>query len=176
MGNNPLVTFMGHLSHDTDLSHVYTNHSIRSTATTFLGRANFTPKQIMSVTGHHSLNSLAVYQKVSQNEKLAMGMAMNMYLQSNEQQRQEVQLPQCPVPIAPKPQQAALGVPPKDRNEAKRTEIINYEPEDPLLQEITLKKRIFRWRNLTRIIQLLWLSTTKHWEEVQMYQLLTIVR
>ena len=135
MGNNPLVTFMSCLSHDADLSHVYTNHSIRSTATTFLGRANFIPKQIMSVTGHHSLNSLAVYQKVSQNEKLAMGMAMNMYLQSNEQPRKEVQPPQCPVPIAPKPPQAALGVPPKDRNEGKRTEIINYEPEDPLLQD-----------------------------------------
>ena len=29
MGNNPLVTFMSCLSHDADLSCVYTNHSIR---------------------------------------------------------------------------------------------------------------------------------------------------
>ena len=102
IGPNPLASFMSRISHDADLSKVYMNHSIRSTATTFLGRANFSPKQIMSVTGHRSLNSLAVYQKVSQNKKLAMGLTMNVFLQSNQQPsigpvQQNLQ------PIAPKP-------------------------------------------------------------------------
>ena len=69
---------MSRVSHAADLSKVYTNHSIRATATMFLSRAKFTPKQIMSVTGQ-SLNSLAVYEKVSQDEKMAMGFASVFY-------------------------------------------------------------------------------------------------
>ena len=34
----------------------------------------------MSVTGHKSVQSLAIYQKVSTNEKIVMGMAMNYFL------------------------------------------------------------------------------------------------
>ena len=37
----------------------------------------------MSVTGHHSLNSLAIYEKVSTNEKITMGMCMNYYLSTD---------------------------------------------------------------------------------------------
>ncbi len=40
----------------------------------------FSPKQIMSVTGHRSVNTLALYSKVSENEKLKMGMSMNCFL------------------------------------------------------------------------------------------------
>ena len=36
----------------------------------------------MSVTGHKSPNSLAIYQKVSTNEKLSMAYAMSCYLQN----------------------------------------------------------------------------------------------
>ena len=84
MGQNPLGSFMSRISHDADLSKLYTNHSIRSTGTTFLSRAKFTPKQIMSVTGHRSLNSLAMYEKVSDSEKLSMGFAMSCYLQNGK--------------------------------------------------------------------------------------------
>ena len=115
VGPNPLSTFMSHISHDADLSRVYTNHSICTTATTFLGRKNFSAKQIMSVTGHKSLNSLAVYQKVSQNEKLAMGCAMNTYLQPNKVPA--IKASSTLRPIAPKPNTipAALCAPPHQK-------------------------------------------------------------
>ena len=137
IGPNLLASFMSHVSHDADLSRVYTNHSIRSTATTFLGRANFSPKQIMSVTGHRSLNSLSVYQKVSQNEKLAMGCAMNSFLQSGEQVRAVHNEPKPLKPIAPKQTPYALGAPHSEKipqKSAPSKEIVAYQPEDPLLQ------------------------------------------
>ena len=68
IGTCTLQQFMPKMSHATSLSRVYTNHSIIATATTFLHRTNFSPKQIMSLTGHHSLNSLSIYEKVSTNE------------------------------------------------------------------------------------------------------------
>ena len=135
IGPNPLSTFMSRISHEADLSKVYTNHSIRSTATTFLGRANFSPKQIMSVTGHRSLNSLAVYQKVSQNEKIAMGIAMNLYLQSDHQPAIQNASALRPIALKQNPPPAALGAPPPVKMSEKNKEIVAYEPEDPLLQE-----------------------------------------
>ena len=80
IGTNTLCEFMSRMLHSASLSRVYTNHCIRATGCTFLHRTNFSPKQIMSVTGHHSLNSLAIYEKVSTNKKLTMGLCMNYYL------------------------------------------------------------------------------------------------
>ena len=54
------------------------------TGTTYLIRKEFTPKQIMSITRHKSLNSLSIYQKVSTYEKLSMAYAMSCYLQSDK--------------------------------------------------------------------------------------------
>ena len=118
IGSNPLAAFMSRISHDTDLSRVYTNHSIRVTGTTLLGRCNFSAKQIMSVTGHRSVNSLSVYQKVSENEKLMMGMSMTCYLQSEmnpaiqmPNQVQQRQIPEIPLKIAPKPRSETVSIP-----------------------------------------------------------------
>ena len=137
-----LSGYMSRISHDADLSRVYTNHSILSTATTFLGRANFSLKQIMSVTGHRSPNSLAVYQKVSQNGKLQMGLAMNLYLQT------DLQLSLPPVqqtlrPIAPKAVTATATASTSSnqtvekftKNDTPDQQLVRYEPEDPLLQD-----------------------------------------
>ena len=136
IGPNPLASFMSRISHAADLSRVYTNHSIRTTAMTFLGRANFTPKQIMSVTGHKSLNSLAVYQKVSENEKIVMGLAMNAYLHDPQRQIMEVQQPKY-VPIAPRPKEipSIVRASSNEKNQNVCKEIIAYEPEDPILQD-----------------------------------------
>ena len=73
IGPNPLSEFMSKMSHAADLTKVYTNHCIRVTGATFLARNQFSPKQIMSITGHKSINSLSIYQKVSTDEKLSMG-------------------------------------------------------------------------------------------------------
>jgi integrase len=51
---------------------IYTNHSIRATGATILGR-NCSMAQIMAVTGHKSASSVAVYQRVSSKEKQVMG-------------------------------------------------------------------------------------------------------
>ena len=51
---------------------IYTNHSMRATAATILGR-NCSMAQIMAVTGHKSASSVAVYQRVSSKEKQVMG-------------------------------------------------------------------------------------------------------
>ena len=71
---------MKHLSEKLKLSQIYTNHCIRVTGATNLTRANFSPKQIMSVSGHKSLESLAIYQKVANDEKMMMGMALTYSL------------------------------------------------------------------------------------------------
>ena len=82
IGANLLASFMSRMSHIADLSQSYTNHSIRVTGTTYLTRSHFSANQIMAITGHKSINSLAIYQKVSTDEKLAMAYAMSCYLQA----------------------------------------------------------------------------------------------
>ena len=51
---------------------IYTNHSIRATGATILGR-NCSMAQIMAVPEHKSASSVAVYQRVSSKEKQVMG-------------------------------------------------------------------------------------------------------
>ena len=55
------------------LSQTYTNHSIRVTGATILTRENFAASQIKAVTGHRSVTSLSIYQRVSDGEKIKMG-------------------------------------------------------------------------------------------------------
>ena len=83
LGENPHATFMSRMSHEAELSMVYTNHSIRATGITFLKHNHYTEKQIMAISGHKTVNSLAIYQKVSADEKRSMGLSMSYYLQSD---------------------------------------------------------------------------------------------
>ena len=76
---------MRRLSENIKLSQSYTNHCIRVTGVTHLTRKNFSAKQIMSVSGHKSLDSLAIYQKVASNEKLIMGMSLTYSLMRPEE-------------------------------------------------------------------------------------------
>ena len=72
IGKDTLASFMFTLSKKAGLSQIYTNHSIRATGATILGR-NCSMAQIMAVTGHKSASSVAVYQRVSSKEKQVMG-------------------------------------------------------------------------------------------------------
>ncbi|CAG2198541.1 KCTD1_15 [Mytilus edulis] len=72
IGKDTLSSFLSTLSNKVGLSTTYTNHSIRATGATILGR-NCSMAQIMSVTGHKSASSVAVYQRVSNREKQVMG-------------------------------------------------------------------------------------------------------
>ena len=76
VGKNPLNTFMSKLSAKCELSKVYTNHSVRVTGVTNLTRSHYTPRQIMAITGHKSIQSLAIYQRVKEDEKMMMGMSL----------------------------------------------------------------------------------------------------
>ncbi|XP_056011254.1 uncharacterized protein LOC125681899 [Ostrea edulis] len=67
-----LGAFMSELSKSCELSQVYTNHSIRATGVTVLSKGMFGPTQIMAVTGHKSVQSLSVYQRVDEEEKNQM--------------------------------------------------------------------------------------------------------
>ena len=70
---NTLSSFMKKLSGRTQLSQTYTNHSMRVTGITCLARSMYSSKQIMALSGHKSVQSLAIYQHVDKNEKLQMG-------------------------------------------------------------------------------------------------------
>ena len=118
VGNNHLAGFLSCLSHEADLSRIYTNHSIRVIAATFLKCANFSDNQIMSITGHKSISSLSLYEKVSTEEKLTMGKAMNQLLSAttNDMPALEPAAPQTPaetkqlVPADPPPLQSKTSL------------------------------------------------------------------
>ena len=80
VGEKTLNKFMKNLSVKTGLSQVYTNHSCRTTGATILSKCGFNNAQVMSVTGHKSVSSLAQYQRVSSEEKLNMGTALSSAL------------------------------------------------------------------------------------------------
>ena len=82
VGDHTIAEFMKNLSGKAKLSRIYTNHDIRVTGLSVLGRANFSDKQIMSVSGHKSGDSLKIYQKVSANEKFMMGYTLGYALMS----------------------------------------------------------------------------------------------
>ena len=133
IGENPLAAFMSCISHAADLSRVYTNHSICVTGTTFLGRSNFSDKQIMSVTGHRSINSLSVYKKVSDQEKIQMGQAISAYLQSDApQQGQILHVPTIAIGAPPQVKAIENQQNTKEKENTNR-EVVQYEPEGPLL-------------------------------------------
>ncbi|KAJ8320248.1 hypothetical protein KUTeg_001835 [Tegillarca granosa] len=60
VGKDTLGKFMPELSKRCSLSRIYTNHSVRTTGVTILTKRNFSAGQIMSLTGHRSVNSLAL--------------------------------------------------------------------------------------------------------------------
>ena len=67
---------MSELSELIGLQQRYTNHSIRVTGVTNLTRGHYTPQQIMSITGHKSIQSLSIYQRVKEDEKMMMGISL----------------------------------------------------------------------------------------------------
>ena len=80
LGHNSIEKFMGKLSLSCDLSDYYTNHCIRVTGATNLTRNNFMAKQVMSVTGHKSIESLVIHQKVREDNKISMGISLTFSL------------------------------------------------------------------------------------------------
>ena len=73
VGEKKLGTFLSNLSKSLNFATIYTNHSIRATGASILSKCMFGPSQVMAVTGHKSMQSLSVYQRVSDQEKIQMG-------------------------------------------------------------------------------------------------------
>ena len=71
-----LSGFLKHLTINCNLSQLYPNRSIRVTSVTILSKCQLGTSQKMAVTGHKSVSSLAVYQRVSEEAKLVMGQAL----------------------------------------------------------------------------------------------------
>lgn len=86
IGEVTLSSFMPKLSSALGLQK-YTNHSIRVTGATILTQGNFGVQQIMAVTGHKSVNSLATYHRISDAEKMAMGNVLGTALGIREPTR-----------------------------------------------------------------------------------------
>jgi hypothetical protein len=77
LGIDMLQSFMKKLSLKYKLSQIYTNHSVRVTGATILSRKKYASSQIQAVTGHKSVSSLAIYQRVSDKEKMEMGKSLS---------------------------------------------------------------------------------------------------
>ena len=139
IGKNRLGKFMNEVSKKCNLSKIYTNHSIRATGITVLTRMNYTNSQIMSISGHKSIQSLAIYQKTAPKEKLEMG---NILFQSVTKPEDEIMRPVLPQlqniqqlkALPPVPTEcAAVPLPIEDatttmENKENTTEIVPYEP------------------------------------------------
>ena len=84
---------MSKISKLCSLTTKYTNHSIRAAGATLLSRCMFNPAQIMAVTGHKSVSSLAVYQRISDSEKVAMGKAIGSSIDNNSNVMSKTPIP-----------------------------------------------------------------------------------
>ena len=76
IGENMLGSFVSDVCTLVKPSKKYTNDCLRVTGITNLTARNFMARQIMSVSGHKSIQSLSLYQCVKTNEKLMMGMSL----------------------------------------------------------------------------------------------------
>ncbi len=94
LSKNTLASFMSRMSKEAHLSRIYTNHSVHVTGITILKRAGYSDKQVIAVSGHKSVQSLAIYPKVNNMEKQHMGNTMFHTMQDK--------MP-CPLPLL-KPQ------------------------------------------------------------------------
>ena len=138
IGQNTLDSFMTKISDKVGMKdRGYTNHSLRVSGITNLSNNNFTNKQIMSISGHKSQDSLAIYQKVKTNEKLRMGLTLGYTLMNKPLQKAiaPAQIPQLPA-ILPAPSTAVGNaiLPQNIENiepSRKKSKIV-YEEENPI--------------------------------------------
>lgn len=146
MGHNPLDTFVSRMAKLCGLGEFgYSNHSLRSTGITTLKKTKkFSDKQVMVYSGHESLAGLNTYERVSNEDKIAMGFSLSESLIIH-QPVQIIENPALPAPanqlaIAPPPVQQIHALPeppaqpaiqfPEAPNVVPQDAIIPLEPED----------------------------------------------
>jgi hypothetical protein len=77
LGIHCISTFMSNISYQLQLSKKYTNHCLRATAITILGKKNFQDTEIAAFSGHKSLSSLSIYKRTSETVKENMSTALH---------------------------------------------------------------------------------------------------
>ena len=150
IGKNPLAKFMSEVSKTCGLSQIYTNHSIRVTECMVLTRCNFSHSEIMLVSGHKSIQFLAVYQKTKDKQKVQMGKALFQLMTQAEDEininKKEIQLPKehLALPAPPQPVPSVMATMSESattpvQSNAER-QIVPYEPnfEDDDISDIDL--------------------------------------
>ena len=108
IGKNPLARFMTDVSEKCQLSKMYTNHCIRVTGISILTRMRFSASEIMAVSGHKSVQSLAIYQKTDEKKKREMGDVLAQAMTAPDDQIQQKKFKSLPPP----PERLALPAPP----------------------------------------------------------------
>lgn len=129
IGKSMLAKFMKELSVKYKLSQVYTNHSIRVTGATILTRKSYAASQIKAVTGHRSVSSLAIYQKVSEGEKIQMGQTLGQSVGRNEER-----IP--PSLKSPYQQKEYRPTPVSSFNASYNTASLGFPPENMMVPQI----------------------------------------
>lgn len=150
MGHNPLDIFVSRMAKLCDLGQFgYTNHSLHSTGITTLKKTKkFSDTQVMVYSGHESLAGLNTYERVSDEDKIAMGFSLSESLIVH-QPVQIIENPALPAPAnqlaieAPMPHKIppvpALPAPPvapvqdfqNAPNVMPQNAVIPFEAEDP---------------------------------------------
>ncbi len=151
IGQNMLSGFLSHISHVADLSKVYTNHSIGVTATTFLKRVCFSDNQIMAVTGYKSVFSLSLYKHVSIDEKITMGIAMNLMLAAEKNTPPALPEPEPTTPVTPPQPLTSMEIVPADTAPKNPLDQIPEEEDTDMLKWLTenIEKQVSSTTNPT---------------------------
>lgn len=90
VGINTVNKFMSSLSQHLHLSKTYTNHSVRATSITILGRG-FQDTDVATFSGHKSLTALGIYKRTSIPCKESMSMALHDSISSSSTKSTEAQ-------------------------------------------------------------------------------------
>lgn len=153
MGHNPLDTFVSRMAKLCNLGHFgYSNHSLRSSGITLLKKTKkFSDKCVMALSGHQSLAGLAAYERVTDEDKIAMGFSLSETLivhqpveiienPALQQPPQQLALPPVAAPqnqvllALPPPQENAI-VPANKPNVLPENAVIPFEAENPFADE-----------------------------------------
>jgi hypothetical protein len=82
IGANRMRGFMSGISKMTNLSTIYTNHSLRATSISILGE-QFEDTDVSTVSGHKSLSNLKIYKRTSVGRKCEMSSQLHRALVGN---------------------------------------------------------------------------------------------
>ena len=134
LGKNTLAQFMTQLSKDISLSKIYTNHCIRVTGTSILSRCRYIDKEVMSITGHKSVQSLTVYSRVHDKKKMEIAKvltsSMNKKVEELLDEVDHVHAPKSIAASSAKPTPAIEAPPDKIATipQGNNTQLVPFEP------------------------------------------------